>query len=317
MEFLKKNVEKLVLLLLALVLATVSVLVILKMRGFTSTLKELSEQPVDGQPPASVPTDAIDAALASFQQPAQWVSTHPLLVSRPYLVRDGRLVDVQEDESVKIHPPVPNQWFLSNNLDILDSGILGRDNDEDGFSNLDEFEAGTSPIDKNSHPPYYTKLRLESYTQKDFRILFAQRTGETFQIETIDNPGPSQFLKLGDKIRGTTFEIARFEEKFVTNPATGGKTDKSELTIRDTESGREITLVIEQIANDPDSTATLRDLWSSKSFNVPKGGEFTLEQDPSTKFLLLDVSADKAIIRDIASGKEITLPKAEPASPAS
>lgn len=314
MEFLKNNFEKLILLLLAVLLAVVSVLVILQMRGFSTSLKQLSGQAIDGKPPASVPTDDLDAALATFDKPAQWNSPHPILVSRPYLVREGRLVDVQEDESIKIHPPVPNQWFLSHNLDILDSSILSRDADEDGFTNLEEFEAGTNPIDKAAHPPYYTKLRLESYTQKDFRILFAQRTGQTFQIETIDSPRPTQFLKLGDTIKGTNFEIAKFEEKFITNPATGGQTDKSELIIRDKETGREIKLVIEQVANDPDSSAMLRDLWAAKSFKLAKGEEFALEQDANSKYLLVDVNPEQAVIRDLSSGKEITLPKLEATS---
>ena len=40
-----------------------------------------------------------------------------------------------------------------------------------------------------------------------------RRIGDTFAINTSDLKEPTQFLKLGDTIRGTKFKIVKFTEK--------------------------------------------------------------------------------------------------------
>lgn len=311
MDVLKRHAEKIVLLALALILVVASVLILMNLRGFNDSFRSLTEGPPPDATPEPVDVSDLDLAERLAREPAQWISTHPLFVARPHILVDGRLVNVEDDDTIKIHPPVPNQWLRENDLDLLDMGILARDTDGDGFSNIDEWEAATDPRDPGSRPPYFTKLRLESFEQENFRILFAERTGDTFQIETIDQRGPTQFLQLGETIRGTNYELARFEEKFVDNPATGGRTDVSELTIVDTESGREITLVIEQVANDPDSFATIRDLWANQSINVQKGEEFALEQEPDVKYVLTEISDQEAKLKITETGTVITIPPLE------
>src|SRR5207253_4859111 len=56
-------------------------------------------------------------------------------------------------------------------------------------------------------------LKLKSFSQEPFRLVFASRTEDTFGINTIDLRQPTQFVKIGDTIVGTHFRVAKFTEK--------------------------------------------------------------------------------------------------------
>ncbi len=309
MDILKQHSEKLILLVAALVLLAASVLVFLNVSQFNTSVDALSDPAINKKPPPELSTELLDSAQQMAAEPSQWQSERPLLVSRPYILVDGNLVSVEDDDTIKIHDPVPNKWFRDYGLDLLDIDILERDSDGDGFSNLDEWQGGTEPNNKESRPAYFTKLRLESYQQQNNRFMFAQRTGDTFQIETIDIDQPSQFLRLGATISGTNYEIIKFEEKFEENPATGGQKNVSELTIREKETGRELVLQIDVVANDPDSSAVIRDLWAGQSFNVEQGAQFALEQEPEVTFELVNVDEQGADLKELKSGREVRIPK--------
>ncbi len=66
---------------------------------------------------------------------------------------------------------------------------------------------------KTSHPDYLSKLKLKSFSEEPFRLMFSSWVGDTFAINTIDLKEPTQFLKIGDTIAGTRFKIVKFERK--------------------------------------------------------------------------------------------------------
>lgn len=63
-----------------------------------------------------------------------------------------------------IHPPIPNTWWLENHVPLVYADSPQRDHDNDGFTNLEEFEAKTDPNNGNAHPPLLNKL---SYVKDD------------------------------------------------------------------------------------------------------------------------------------------------------
>jgi len=83
-----------------------------------------------------------------------------LFVSIPLFVTADaptRPVDLLIDDPV--HPPIPNTWWLKNRIDPGFEDSPDRDPDGDGFSNMEEFIAGTNPNDPQSHPPLIAKLK--------------------------------------------------------------------------------------------------------------------------------------------------------------
>ncbi|MGB0991092.1 MAG: Amuc_1099 family pilus-like system protein, partial [Akkermansiaceae bacterium] len=69
-----------------------------------------------------------------------------LLTGVPLYIRKGELkkpVDLMNSENV--HNGMKNQWFADNDIDIGFSDSPDRDPDNEGFSNREEYEAGTDP----------------------------------------------------------------------------------------------------------------------------------------------------------------------------
>ncbi len=199
-------------------------------------------------------------------------------------------------ENTQLHPPVPNEWFEEFGLPITEGDVLQQDPDGDGFSNLDEWQAHTNPTDKNSHADYITKLKLMSFAQEPFRFIFSSWVGDTYAINTIDHRQPTQFLKIGDTIRGTLFKLVKFNEK-AEKGKYGTEVDVSELTFENAENKDEITLTKGKTTTSPESVANFLYTWGGdQRFSAKKGQEFSLKPQTEIKYKLIDVQPDKAIL---------------------
>src|SRR5450755_4365872 len=188
----------------------------------------------------------------------------------------------------------PAQWTFSGR-----SGLFVPEKhfiDANGFSNLEEWQNHTKPTDKNSHPAFIAKLKMKSFVQEPFRLVFASWVDDTFAINTNDLKEPTQFLRLGDSIRGTKFKLVKFTEKFEPNKY-GTKMDVSELTLENHETHEQLNLVKEKIMISPESVAHFVYAWGSRrEFVVKKDQEFSLKPEEQIKYKLMDVQPAKAVI---------------------
>lgn len=201
-------------------------------------------------------------------------------------------------QSTELHPPVPNEWFEEHHLPITDNDVLAQDPDGDGFTNLDEWQYHTEPLQKDSHPEYLTKLKMKSFQRDPFRMVFASWVGDTFAINTTDLKEPTQFVKKGDTIIGTQFKIVGFAEKHEKNQY-GTEVDVSELTLEQKETGEKMTLVKEKTAISPESVANFVYQWGKGlEFSRHKDQEFSLPPHDEIKYKLIDVEPAGATIVD-------------------
>jgi hypothetical protein len=254
------------------------------------------------QPPpqkaASPPAVAVelDRAAKELEHPAQWKSSTRsglFVPERHFIGADGLPATLQ---NTQVHPPVPNDWFEQYALAIEDADALEQDPDGDGFSNLDEWQGGTNPTNKDSHPDYLTKLHLVSATEESFPYMFSSWVGGTFAINAIDQSEPTQFLKKGDVIRGTDFKIVKFTEKHDRNQY-GTRIDVSELLLEHRDSKAQVTLVKEKVATSPQSVATFVYTWGGRrEFEVRKDREFSLKPVEEISYKLVNVQSNKAVI---------------------
>ena len=247
---------------------------------------------------ASQPAVAVelDRVAEQLEQPVQWKGSARsglFVPERHFIGADGLPATLQ---NTQVHPPVPNEWFEKYGLHIEDADVLDQDPDKDGFTNLDEWQGGTDPIDKNSHPDYLTKLHLVTATEEPFPYVFSSRAGNKFGINSIDLNEPTQFLRVGDIVRGTDFKIVNFTEKSARNQY-GTNDDVSELLLEHQQTHVQVTLVKEKVATSPQSVATLVYTWGGRrEFEVRKDQEFSLKPNEEIKYKLVDVQPDKAVI---------------------
>lgn len=96
--------------------------------------------------------------------------------------KKNTVVDIYDPAAPSIHGDIPNTWFISNNI----ADALGRsdgkvlDNDEDGFTNEEEYIAKTCPSAANSYPD----LVQASGSSPKLEVVKTQVTRATL---TVDN----------------------------------------------------------------------------------------------------------------------------------
>lgn len=313
MEWLKINYEKAILGVAALALLVCGGLIIGSVQGFPEQfVGRDSSKPKDNNI-KPYPVETIRSASAKVSKPQSWnVHDGSLFVSRPYVLTKNAsgaevLIDPTESEA-DLHPPIKNSWLLKYDLPYWETDVKDQDPDEDRFSNLDEFLADTDPRDKNSVPPYYSKLRLKKFIPVPFRLTFTSSPddGKTFSINTKDRGGKTQFLELGQMIEGTPYKLLSYEpKKEMKNEM---EVDVSELTIENTETKQKIVLVLRKEANDPTSFGEFLYLYDNSTFKVKKDDEFTLAPETDHKYKLIDISEAEALIKDLKSGEQHKIP---------
>jgi hypothetical protein len=117
--------------------------------------------------PAVIDADLIPKAKSSMLLDRSWKQALDgeravdLFTGIPLFVPSAtpdKAIDLLNKDSVPVHSPVPNTWWLENRLDPGFADSPNRDPDGDGFSNLEEFTAKTNPNDDKSIPPLLAKL---------------------------------------------------------------------------------------------------------------------------------------------------------------
>jgi hypothetical protein len=296
MTWMRAHYDRVAVLAAALFLFASALLIMRNVSQFAENFSALQAAPPPK--PAVPPPKAVEMeqAMEKLRQPAQWTFSgrSGLFVPEKHFIgANGQPATLQTTE---VHPPVPNEWLEQFSLPIAEADVLSQDPDADGFTNLEEWQNHTNPTDKNSHPAFIAKLKLKSFAQEPFRLVFASWVGDTFALNTSDLKEPTQFLKVGDSIRGTKFKLVKFEEKQDTNKY-GTKIDVSELILENQETHEQLSLVKEKIMISPESVANFVYEWGERrEFAVKKDQEFSLKPEEQIKYKLVDVQPGKAVI---------------------
>jgi len=211
----------LILLGIALLIALASCLYLVQQSlGLQETLKG-SDSPLkqEGNTSSIVSSNAVVAAN-HLKSPVLWKSNDngsSPLVSRPYILKEGKLIDPMAGNE-PLYPPVPNKWLIDHQLDYTDVNILDRDPKKKGFTVREEFLAGTDPNNPDQFPLLYTKLNYaDSDIRKSSYIL------EFVGIETnstVDSNGITDTNKV-------TVEYQLRPAQPLPNPAKGNRPDTS------------------------------------------------------------------------------------------
>ncbi len=311
MDWLRNNFEKAALIVAAVALLACCLLVISQVRAFPRHfVGQNSAKPADNTiKPLSI--DALAAASEKVGSPQAWTGHEgSLLVSRPYVLVDGALIDPLEGDK-NLHEPIKNSWLIRYDLPYWQSNIKDQDPDEDRFSNLEEYLAGSDPREKNSVPPYYTKLRLARFISRPFRLIFtgSPDDGQTFTVNTRERGGRTRFVQVGQMIEGTPYKVISYEKKSdIKNEI---EIDASLLRIENTQTGQQIALVANQEANDPTSFGEFLYVYDNSKFTVKKDDEFALSPEPERKYKLIDISDQEALIQDQQSREQYKIPPAQ------
>ncbi len=311
----KDNYGKIALLVTSILAVSVAVFVLLRSFAFSEAFQSLGEAAGRGDKLPALNVQALTDGSKALSSPAEWAERRgsSLMVSQPYLVREGVLVNPLAEGSAPIHPPVENVWFTNNDLDILSPGILEEDTDGDKFSNLDEFNYKTDPQDPKSTPPLHLLLSLKREDRKPNRLSFRSYTEDTFTVNTNDIRQPTQFVAIGNQINNTKLKVLSFALKSETRDLGNGtqvEKDVSELVVENIENGQKFTLIKDTVVDTGDSTVILGYGFDNSEISLKRDQEFSLPPDASTKYRLVETRMDGAVIEKVGAGEKIIVPPA-------
>lgn len=262
--------------------------------------------------PSVKEADKVAKARASLTTPRVWDQAEtadgravdlftgiPLFVGR---ATGAKPVDLVKGEPV--HPPVPNAWWLQYRIDPGFADSPQRDQDEDGFSNLEEFEAKTDPTNAKQFPSLINKL---AYLRDEsiwwvLRPGFESEGGFTFkyddaQKQTNQATAAAIILPNGlffaEGVQKNRFKLLGKEVRAVPNKALGANENIDFVRIEDQRPNKKgrIYEIRAQFPERERANYVNYDRTAVLKLNVPGGSEFKIEEN--TQFALPPDAATK------------------------
>ncbi|MES2923739.1 MAG: Amuc_1099 family pilus-like system protein [Verrucomicrobiota bacterium] len=273
--------------------------------------------------------DLIPKALASLKLDRTWeralVGDRPvdLFVGIPLFVPSSApesTIDLQGKDSSLVHPPIPNIWWLDNRLDPGFGDSPARDPDQDGFTNLEEYNGKTDPNNIRSYPPLIAKLmyvRDESLgwvvrpsfgDNGKFPFKYEDTKGGINQTGAADMIEPNgMFFPKG--VMANRFKLLGSEVRKEVNRATNVEKDVTIVRIEDQRPNKKGTIYEfpsplsddrkrEHLKWDRTAILTLEALGQQgKEFKVEENMTFALPSDGAKKeYLLKSVTPDSITV---------------------
>jgi len=202
---------------------------------------------------------------------------------------------------------IKDVWELAHGLDPANSQDAMLDPDNDGFSNYEEFLAGTDPHDPASTPPIITKLYVKDTKAEPFQLLFKSRVrlpdgSEKYALNTRQNQ--TFFVKMGQTVQG--FKVAKVDEKWVEKETNAGKrrVDESVLTL--SRNGKMIPLVMGKLRSYSEVMAVLVFKIDNSEFTVKQDEQFVLRGE-KYKLVAIDTVKGSVVIERETDGSRLTI----------
>ena len=220
---------------------------------------------------------------------------------------------------------MPDDWERKFGFNPQDPADAALDSDGDGFSNLQEFQDGTDPLDSKSHRDFATLLRVAKVEATVLPVMFtgASRMPDGRHKCTFnyigENPATKRqesftlWINEGDEIANpslgvkTGFKLLKLNEdaEEVVNESTGMRVKHPTVTI--SRGGKVFTLSQDKVANDTDYTITLvKDFGDNGEIVIEGGRDFKIG-DKVYKIVSADKESLKVVIRCDADKSEVTL----------
>ncbi|MFN0074865.1 MAG: Amuc_1099 family pilus-like system protein [Prosthecobacter sp.] len=311
--------EKIILTISAVLAIGVAVYLVFESQGFEESLAlAQASSKNDLNAPDK---DAVAKATETIKKKYSWVSpvkqgkAVPLNKSVLLVMKSGQLFDLLLPEP-KLREPMTN-IFLTGDLtknppesqlpDIFSPNVGDLDADDDGFSNLEEFNAKTDPRDATSMPPLTNKLVLRKRISHDYILILKGGSDGTFQIQRLVPTKGNVFKPLNEEFgfdKGANrFKLLAAQKQIIQHP-TLGPMDAFVVKVLDLSTNKEFELIQGKETNLAEYEAELEFLWKKRQTipGVREGKTFQLPGLGVT-YHILKLEETKAVIAPDKGGK--------------
>jgi len=226
-------------------------------------------------------TPAVVSAIETIRKKYAWLSPErngkpvPLNKSVLLVMKGGELFDLLLPEP-QFRPPMTNVFLTGDRSKsppetelpgIYSPNVGDLDADEDGFSNLEEFNAKTNPRDASSMPPLTNKLVLRQRISHDYILVLKGGSDGTFQIQRTQPTKGSVFKPLNEEFgfdKGVVrFKLLEAQQKTIQHP-TLGPMEAYVLKVRDLSTNKDFELVQGKETNLAEYEAELEFRWKKR-----------------------------------------------------
>ena len=149
------------------------------------------------------------------------LSNHRVFVSRSLVFLPKQAEPVQPlnpdqvtDDGIQVG------WKLRYGFSPEDPGVAAQDEDQDGFTNLEEYEKKTNPQDPTSSPPKWDKVRISSVEKKIMVVSLAGKTPGRYTLR----------FKIGKDSKNVDESVQVGDKLWVVSASSGVKILKGEMT---------------------------------------------------------------------------------------
>lgn len=141
-----------------------------------------------------------------------------LFVGQALYMADGSNDPIDIYAAAPVHQGITNEWWRKYGIDPSFANAPERDQDKDGFTNREEFDAQTHPGDETSYPSPLVKLLGENVNVFKMQMRWSSFDEKSITLSYQDN----ERVKFRDRVRlGESFfakEGASFNKRFVLSP---------------------------------------------------------------------------------------------------
>lgn len=187
-------------------------------------------------------------------------------------------------------------WFRKYRLDLNDPKMLDADPDGDGFTNREEFLAGTDPLDPNSHPGVHTGMHMKEYTKVELPFVLRSVAGETAQIERTEGGEKRvEAVKAGQTLKNTPYRVTAVQSKQAFDKD-GHPVDASHVTLENPANHQKVDLVKDLPTRSSASSAVLTSPDGTQTLTVHQGDTFSWPNEPGTHYVVKDLRDEQVIL---------------------
>ncbi|AKJ65452.1 Amuc_1099 family pilus-like system protein [Kiritimatiella glycovorans] len=202
-------------------------------------------------------------------------------------LKDPEKVDIDGDG-------MPDMYERENGFDPTVAADATRDADNDGFTNYEEYTAGTDPRDSSSFPPPVAKLRMVRRIETPFKFLFKSVTripdGSRVFALNLREGGRTHFVEIGQSVAG--IEVKRYDE------------DKRTLYLEQAE--KMIALEQGKEISSFEVKAGMIYLVDSRKLVKRVGETFTLKEK---QYEVVEIRDEEVTVKAVETGRKSTVPK--------
>lgn len=209
---------------------------------------------------------------------------------------------------------IPDAWYRQYGMDPYDSTIADQDWDGDGFTNRQEYEAGTSPIDPEDHPPVDVLLRVKSIEGRSVTLQFrGHQVMPDGSVRCQFNlpGGQTPMLPIGAslEIGGYTFEFVEYEVRQVERQRPGWPAPRlTDVPFAILQSGDQRIELESRVDQDfTEFIVTLTLPLDDSIYTVRPGHTFTL-RGVTYRLISVDRQRQSVVILSESDDRELTVP---------